>query len=54
MTDPHLVRKIETATSQAELDGIRDAFKARGEQMPGEGVEALARRRAELAREGRT
>lgn len=50
MTDPHLVSKIETATTEAELDAIRDAFKARGEEMPSDGVKALALRRVELAR----
>lgn len=51
--DPHLIDKIKTATSNRELDGLRDAFKARGEEMPGEAVAELARQRAELQRKGK-
>lgn len=50
MTDPHLLTKIATATSGEELDGIRKGFTDRGEEPPSEAVQALARRRAELAK----
>lgn len=46
--DPHLIDKITTATSNRELDGLRDAFKARGDEMPGAAIQALALKRAEL------
>lgn len=52
MADRHLIKKIETATTCKELDSIRNAFKARGDEMPGPDVAALARRRVQLARAG--
>lgn len=51
--DPHLVDKINAATSNRELDGLRDAFRARGEEMPGPAVQALALRRVELQKKGK-
>ena len=47
-TDAHLVRKIQTATTVAELDTIRDDYRKRGDQMPSEGVAAFALRKAEI------
>lgn len=50
MPDPRLIRKIETATSREELDGMIAAFDARGELMPEDARHAIARRRAEIQR----
>lgn len=51
MPDPHLMRKIETATSREELDGIVAGFDARGELMPEDARNAITFRRAELDRQ---
>ena len=49
-TDPHLIDKIGTCPTVQELDAMREAIRARGEELPGSAVHALARRRAELSK----
>lgn len=51
--DPHLIGKIETCPTVEELDALRDAIQARGEELPGKVVQALARRRVHLQRSGK-
>lgn len=47
-TDPHLIAKINSCPTSAELTAMRDAIRSRQEQLTTEAVEAFARRRVHL------
>tara|TARA_R100001369_G_scaffold68341_2_gene95948 strand:- start:432 stop:590 length:159 start_codon:yes stop_codon:yes gene_type:complete len=49
-TDPHLIDKIGTCPTVAELDAMREAIRARGETLPDGAAYAFTERRKRLDR----